>query len=52
MPTAGMNAYEDLPANAKAYVDRIQELIGVGFDIISTGPHRDETIHVRPMVAL
>ena len=52
MPTAGMNAYEDLPANAKAYVDRIQELVGVGFDIISTGPHRDETIHVRPMVAL
>ena len=51
-PPAGMNAYEDLPANAKAYVDRIQELVGVGFDIISTGPHRDETIHVRPMVAL
>jgi len=51
MPTAGMSVHEDLPANAKAYVDRIQELVGVGVDVISTGPHRDETIHVKPMVA-
>lgn len=51
MPTAGMDKYEDLPPNAKAYVDRIQELVGVDADIISTGPHRDQTIHVRPMAA-
>ena len=53
MPTAGMNASEDLPTNAKAYVERIQELVGVDFDIISTGRHRDETIVIRdPMGAL
>ena len=32
---------------ARDYVNRIQELVGTPIDIISTGPHRNETIMVR-----
>ena len=49
-PTAGVRRLEDLPANARAYVDRVQDLIGCPIDVISTGPHRDETILVRPLI--
>ncbi|MEN8261394.1 MAG: adenylosuccinate synthase [Pseudomonadota bacterium] len=45
--TAGITTYESLPANAKAYVKRIEELTGVPVDILSTGAERDETIVLR-----
>lgn len=49
-PTAGVQRLQDLPANARAYVDRIQELIGCPIDVISTGPHRNETILITPLI--
>ncbi len=49
-PTAGATKLHDLPKGALYYIDRIQELLGVPVDIISTGPHRDETILVRPVL--
>ena len=42
--TVGAKNYDDLPANAKTYLARIEELAGVPVDIISTGPDREETI--------
>ena len=42
--TAGITNIEELPVNAKAYIERITELIGVKIAILSTGPDRDETI--------
>lgn len=42
--TLGIQALEDLPANARAYVARIEELVGASIAIISTGPDRNETI--------
>ena len=45
--TAGLSDYEALPLNAKRYIERIKELIGVDVDIISTGFRRDETIVLR-----
>ncbi len=45
--TAGLSDYEALPLNAKKYIERIKELIGVDVDIISTGFRRDETIVLR-----
>lgn len=45
--TAGLSDYEALPLNAKKYIDRIKELIGVDIVIISTGIRRDETILLR-----
>ncbi len=42
--TAGVINYNELPDNAKAYIKRIEELVGVKVTIVSTGPDRDETI--------
>ncbi len=42
--TAGVTDIEKLPVNAKAYIERIEQLIGVKVAILSTGPDRDETI--------
>ena len=49
-PTASVTRLEDLPSAARSYVDRLEELIGCPIDIISTGPHRHETVTVRPVV--
>ncbi len=48
--TSELTKLEDLPRNARAYIDRLEELVGVPIDMISTGPHRDETIPVRPIM--
>jgi len=45
--TQGIKRLEDLPANALAYIKRVEELTGVPIDIISTGPERSETIILR-----
>ncbi len=45
--TVGVQKVEDLPANAQAYIKKIEEVIGVPVDIISTGPDRVETIVLR-----
>jgi len=42
--TVGATSVDALPANAKAYIKRIEEVTGVPVDIISTGPDRNETI--------
>lgn len=45
--TVGAKTLEALPANARAYIDRIEKLVGVPIDMISTGPDREETIVLR-----
>ena len=45
--TVGVQSLEGLPQNARAYIQRIQELVGVPIDMISTGPDREETIVLR-----
>ena len=45
--TVGVQSLEGLPHNARAYIDRIQALVGVPIDMISTGPDREETIVLR-----
>lgn len=37
-------SYDDLPANAKAYVERIEELAGVPIRTVSVGPSRAATL--------
>ena len=46
-PTASAAELAQLPDNARAYVSRIEELVGCPVQIISTGPSRDETILVE-----
>jgi adenylosuccinate synthase len=45
--TVGAKSMEELPANARAYIQRIEELVGVPIDMVSTGPDREETIVLR-----
>jgi adenylosuccinate synthase len=45
--TVGITRYEDLPANARRYLKRIEQACGVPIDMISTGPDRKETIVLR-----
>ncbi|RXI26482.1 adenylosuccinate synthase [Aliarcobacter trophiarum] len=40
----GIRKYEDLPINAKKYIERIEEITNVRVGIISTSPERDDTI--------
>mgnify|MGYP003645268770 FL=1 len=42
--TVGATSVDALPANAIAYIKRIEEITGVPVDIISTGPDRVETM--------
>ncbi|MFO7847476.1 MAG: adenylosuccinate synthetase, partial [Balneolaceae bacterium] len=42
--TRNISSFDDLPENAKTYIQFIEEFIGVDFTIISTGPKRTETI--------
>ena len=45
--TVGVTDYDELPKNARDYLARIEELVKVPLDIISTGPDREETIIKR-----
>jgi len=45
--TLGINSFGRLPAQARAYIRRIEGLVGVRADIISTGQKRDELITIR-----
>ena len=45
--TIGITSFDRLPKNARAYIERLQQLTGVPIDIISTGPDRDQTIVLR-----
>lgn len=40
----GIRKYEDLPINAKKYIEKIEEITNVRVGIISTSPERDDTI--------
>jgi adenylosuccinate synthase len=43
-------ALSDLPANARSYLDFLQERSGAPFSAVGVGPGRDETVVVRPLV--
>jgi adenylosuccinate synthase len=45
--TFGVTEWDKLPANARHYLERVQEYIGAPIDMVSTGPDRDHTILLR-----
>jgi adenylosuccinate synthase len=45
--TVGTRSMDALPANAQAYVRRIETLAGIPVDMVSTGPDREETLVLR-----
>ena len=45
--TVGVTDYGALPVNARKYLERLQTLVNVPIDMISTVPDRDQTITLR-----
>jgi adenylosuccinate synthase len=45
--TVGLTDFGALPANAKAFIKKIEELLTISVDIISTGRKRDEIIVIN-----
>ena len=45
--TVGLQKMDDLPPQALAYIRRLEVLVGIPVDIVSTGPDRVETIVLR-----
>jgi adenylosuccinate synthase len=43
-PTRGARDYDELPTNARKYIERLEQVSGVHAAIVSTGSDRDETI--------
>lgn len=50
-PTAGLTQWKDLPDLAKKYIRFLEDVLDCPIDLISTGPHRKETIVVRPIIS-
>ena len=42
--TVKAEKFDQLPDNAKQYIDGLQNILGIGFLMISTGPERNQTI--------
>jgi adenylosuccinate synthase len=40
----GVRSIEDLPANARKYLDRLSELVGCPVEVVSVGPDRAQTM--------
>jgi adenylosuccinate synthase len=45
--TAGIQRYEDLPPNARAYLERLEQVVDTPVDMISTGADRTANIIIR-----
>jgi len=45
--TEGVTAYQDLPQNARRYLERIEEISGIPIDLVSTGAAREAVITRR-----
>jgi adenylosuccinate synthase len=43
-PSQGVRKWDDLPENAKRYLLKIEEVVGVPIDLVSTGADREDTI--------
>jgi adenylosuccinate synthase len=48
--TSDARKYRELPANARKYIRRLEELIGCPFHVISIGPRRDQSIVIKNLI--
>jgi adenylosuccinate synthase len=48
-PTTEVRNFDDLPAQAQAFVRRVEQLLGTPVDLISVGPSREQAIIVNPI---
>jgi adenylosuccinate synthase len=47
---SGARAMEDLPKNARSYIEALEAMSGAPMSVIGVGPDRDETIVVRSLI--
>jgi adenylosuccinate synthase len=47
--TRGVTTWSDLPENAQLYLKRIESLLETPIALVSVGPGRGETIHLRDL---
>jgi adenylosuccinate synthase len=40
----------DLPRNARAYIEALEYMIGAPVSAVGTGPRRDQTLQIRPLI--
>ena len=45
--TYGVTQWDALPVNARRYLERVEDIVGVPVDMVSTGPGREHTIVLR-----
>jgi len=46
-----VRSYDELPANARAYIERLEELCGARISMIGVGPERDACIVRHDLLA-
>jgi adenylosuccinate synthase len=46
-PTEGLRTWDELPIQAKNYLKKLEELVGVPIDMVSTGADRKDTVILR-----
>ena len=49
-PTTDIRSYDQLPAEARQYIARLEELMACPVNIICVGPGREQTIHKTPIL--
>jgi len=49
-PTNHIRDYEQLPAKARQYIARLEELIACPVNLISVGAGREQTIQLKPIL--
>jgi adenylosuccinate synthase len=42
--------FDDLPANAQAYIRALEGMIGAPISAVGVGPRRDQTLQLRPLL--
>lgn len=48
-PTSHIRSYQDLPLNARRYIERLSEVSGIAIGMVSVGPGREQTIILADM---
>jgi adenylosuccinate synthase len=49
-PISHMREYQQLPVEARQYINRLEELISCPADFISVGAEREQTIELKPIL--
>ena len=47
---SGARTLDDLPANARAYISRVEELVGQRISVVGVGPGREESVVIHDLL--